>query len=72
MNAKTSVIIICGEAIIYLSFYNLHDCTFKKWCEFIPLFAFIRKCRNRIKKSDLTLVSLGSSHGNCEELSNIE
>ena len=36
MNAKTSVIIICGEAIIYLSFYNLHDCTFKKWCEFIP------------------------------------
>ena len=30
MNAKTSVLVICIEAIIYLSLYNLHDCTFNK------------------------------------------
>ena len=28
-NAKSSVFVICGEAIIYLLLYNLHDCTFK-------------------------------------------
>ena len=27
-NAKISVFFICGEAIIYLLLYNLHDCTF--------------------------------------------
>ena len=29
MNAKTSVFVICVEAIIFLLLYNLHDCTFK-------------------------------------------
>ena len=29
MNTKIPVFIICGEAIIYLLLYNLHDCTFK-------------------------------------------
>ena len=29
MNAKISVFVICVETIIYLSLYNLHDCTFK-------------------------------------------
>ena len=43
-----------------------------KWCEFIPFFAFIRKCSRRIEKIDLTLVSSGSFHEDCEELSNIE
>ena len=28
MNAKISVFVICVEAIIYLSLYDLHDCTF--------------------------------------------
>ena len=28
MNAKTSVLDICFEAIIYLLLYNLYDCTF--------------------------------------------
>ena len=28
MNAKISVFVICGEAIIYLMLYNLRDCTF--------------------------------------------
>ena len=28
MNAKMSVFVICVESIIYLSLYNLHDCTF--------------------------------------------
>ena len=28
MNVKISVFVICVEAIIYLLFYNLHDCTF--------------------------------------------
>ena len=28
MNAKTSVSVICGEGIIYLLLYNLHDCVF--------------------------------------------
>ena len=28
MNAKTSAFIICVEAIMYLSLYNFHDCTF--------------------------------------------
>ena len=28
-NAKYSLFVICVEAIIYLSLYNLHDCTFK-------------------------------------------
>ena len=30
MNAKMSVFVICVEPIIYLSLYNLHDCTFKE------------------------------------------
>ena len=29
MNAKISVFVTRFRAIIYLSFYNLHDCTFK-------------------------------------------
>ena len=29
MNAKISVFANCVEPIIYLSLYNLHDCTFK-------------------------------------------
>ena len=29
MNAKISVFVICVEAIIYLSLYNILDCTFK-------------------------------------------
>ena len=29
MNAEISVFVICVEAIIYLSLYNLHDYTFK-------------------------------------------
>ena len=29
MNAKISAFVICGETIIYLLLYNLHDCTFK-------------------------------------------
>ena len=28
-NAKTSVFVICVEAIIYLLLFHLHDCTFK-------------------------------------------
>ena len=28
MNAKTSLFVICTEAIIYLLLYDLHDCTF--------------------------------------------
>ena len=28
MNTKISLFAICVEAIIYLSLYNLHDCTF--------------------------------------------
>ena len=27
MNAKSSVFVICVEAVIYLLLYNLHDCT---------------------------------------------
>ena len=29
MNAEFSVFVICVEAIIQLSLYNFHDCTFK-------------------------------------------
>ena len=29
MNAKILVFVISAEAIKYLLFYNLHDCTFK-------------------------------------------
>ena len=29
MNAKIPAFVICVEAIIYLSLYNLHDYTFK-------------------------------------------
>ena len=29
MNAKLSVFVICVKAIMYLSLYNLLDCTFK-------------------------------------------
>ena len=29
MNVKISVFVICVEVIIYLSLYNLHDCSFK-------------------------------------------
>ena len=28
MNAKTSVFVICVEAIVFLLLYNLHDSTF--------------------------------------------
>ena len=28
MNAKTSVFVVCVEAIVYLLVYNFHDCTF--------------------------------------------
>ena len=31
MNARTSVLVIFVEAIIYLLLCNLHDCTFKFW-----------------------------------------
>ena len=47
MNAKTSVPIICVEAIMYLSLYNLHDCTFnfiaryKSWTLCITIKLFI-------------------------------
>ena len=27
MNAKTSVFVVCVEAIVYLLVYNFHDCT---------------------------------------------
>ena len=27
MNAKTSVLVVCVEAMIYLLLYNLHECT---------------------------------------------
>ena len=30
MNAKTSVFVICVEAIMYLLLYNLYDCAFEK------------------------------------------
>ena len=29
MNAKISVFVVCAKAILYLLWYNLHDCTFK-------------------------------------------
>ena len=29
MNTNISMFVICVEAIIYLLFYNFHDCTFK-------------------------------------------
>ena len=29
MNAKMSVFVVCVEAIIYLSLYDLHDFTYK-------------------------------------------
>ena len=29
MNAKTSAFVFCVEAIMNLSLYNFHDCTFK-------------------------------------------
>ena len=28
MNAKISVFVVCAKAILYLLWYNLHDCTF--------------------------------------------
>ena len=31
MNAKISGFVICVEAIVYLLFDNLHDCTFNSW-----------------------------------------
>ena len=36
INAKISVFVICVEAIIYLSLYDLHDCTFNNSFEFTP------------------------------------
>ena len=38
MNAKTSVFVICVEAIIYLLLYNLHKCTFKGYVFYLNLF----------------------------------
>ena len=35
MNAKNSVFVIFIEAIIYLSLYNLHDCTFNGKLHFL-------------------------------------
>ena len=37
MNAKISVLVICAEAIIYLLFYDLHDCTFNERLAVISL-----------------------------------
>ena len=44
MNAKTSVFVMCVEAIIYLLLYNLHDCTFKRETS-----GFVKSCRYNTK-----------------------
>ena len=35
MNVKMSVFVICVKAIICLLLYNLHDCTFKEFYNFL-------------------------------------
>ena len=49
-NAKISVFIICGEAIIYLLLYNLHDCTFKDTIKvyFLPRSYVLPRLRRRV------------------------
>ena len=34
INANISVFVVCVETVIYLSLYNLHDCTFKELNQF--------------------------------------
>ena len=54
MNAKTSVFVICVEAIIYLLSYNLHDLSFnvdilqKKFTEKANKIALRANNNNRI------------------------
>ena len=50
MNAKISKFVIYDEVIIYLSLYNLHDCTFQ-WMFFSPnkeINSFISKAMSDI------------------------
>ena len=45
MNAKISVFVICVETIIYLSLYNLHDCTFFfNYFSFLYKFSLFKSC----------------------------
>ena len=59
MNAKMSVFVICVEPIIYLSLYNLHDCTFKEK-ELLHIFLqhdFVSKSYETKKLVDVKLSS---------------
>ena len=48
MNAKISVLVICVEAIIYLSLYNFNDCTFNLPRLEIPCTKIIFTCSKSI------------------------
>ena len=57
MNAKILMFVNCVEAIIYLLLYNLHDCTFKKYCKTLyrALFCVIQpQCRTK-HNNDLSI-----------------
>ena len=41
MKTKTSVVVICVEAIIYLLLHNLHECTFNDNSSIIPCSMFL-------------------------------
>ena len=52
MNAKTSMFVICVEAIMYLSLYNLHDNTLKILFRghMLLLILMVKKCWNVLRK----------------------
>ena len=51
MNAKISVFVICVEAIIYLSLYNLHGCTFKH--SILQVFQIVTNLTLRLVQSSI-------------------
>ena len=53
MNAKTSVFVICIEAIIHLLLYNWHDCTFKV----VSLISVTKSYNNQQKKLTTSSIS---------------
>ena len=56
MNAKTSLFVICIEAIIYLLLYNLYDCTFNSFTCPLVFLKKARVCAFNLQNENFSLV----------------
>ena len=62
MNAKNSVFVIFIEAIIYLSLYNFHDCTFNGKLHFLSSVWIMHSELNFQAEKEDTVAHLGRYH----------